>query len=80
MPIVSKYSNQQLESLLQEILQVMERRHTPVDLNLMVLGNAVTHVLNQQVPPHRRKVLAESFSRALLNSLDHPAPEARQQP
>jgi len=72
MPIISKYSNQQVESLLQEILDVMERKHAPVDLNLMVLGNAVTHILNQQVQPNRRKALAESFSKALIHSLEQP--------
>jgi len=70
MPIISKYSNQQVEALLQEILAVMERKQTPVDLNLMVLGNAVTQVINQQVQPDRRKALAESFAKALVHSIE----------
>lgn len=38
----SRYSDEQVEKLLSELVSVMEKNRTPTDLSLMVLGNMVT--------------------------------------
>ncbi|RKF20448.1 DUF1414 domain-containing protein [Alginatibacterium sediminis] len=70
MAIVSKYSNQDVETLLAEILQVFENNQTPTDLRLMVLGNACTHLLNTKVSPAQRTSIATGFAKALHASID----------
>ena len=69
MAIQSKYSNEELEKLLNEILLLLEQRNTPVDLSLMVLGNATTEILNRNVPAEHRARLAEQFATALRKSI-----------
>jgi uncharacterized protein len=69
MPIVSKYSPEQQDQLLQDVLAVFEDQQIPVDLCLMTLGNAVNNVIEQGVPAPQRKAIAEQFSRVLLQSV-----------
>ncbi|MDG6882653.1 Uncharacterized protein conserved in bacteria [Phocoenobacter uteri] len=70
MAIKSKYQNEQLDTLLNELLIVLEKNKTPVDLSLMVLGNMVSNILLNNVnDPQQRERLAETFSQALKNSL-----------
>lgn len=69
MPQQSKYSNTQFEALLTEVCDVFEKHETSADLSLMVLGNAVTHLLHSRVPEHMRADMAEKFSQALLRSV-----------
>ncbi len=69
MAIVSKYSNQQVEQLLADVLKVVNTPNITTDLALMVLGNAATCVINQQVAPEQRKVLASHFAKALQSSI-----------
>ncbi|MCL9783705.1 YejL family protein [Vibrio sp. S4M6] len=70
MPITSKYSDQKIEEILAEIATVLEKHDASPDLTLMIAGNIVTNVLNQNVSASQRKELAEKFSQALLSSLD----------
>ncbi|BDY05504.1 DUF1414 domain-containing protein [Ferrimonas sp. YFM] len=70
MAILSKYSNDQVEKLLNELLVVLEKNQTPTDLALMVLGNCATDIINRDVAPGARKRLAEQFGQALLASVD----------
>ncbi|EDU59817.1 hypothetical protein PROSTU_03009 [Providencia stuartii ATCC 25827] len=69
MPQSSRYSDEKVETLLAELVSVLEKNHTPVDLSLMVLGNMVTNLLNTSVAPTQRKMIADSFANALLSSV-----------
>lgn len=69
MPIVSKYSAEQQEQLLDEVLAIFEDNQVPVDLCLMTLGNAVSNVIERGVSAQQRTAMAEQFSRVLLQSV-----------
>ncbi|MFI3247344.1 MAG: DUF1414 domain-containing protein [Ferrimonas sp.] len=71
MAIVSKYSNEQVETLLSELLAVMEKHQTPTDLALMSLGNAATVIINSKIAPANRPVIAKQFSQALQASISN---------
>lgn len=70
MAIVSKYSNEQVETLLHELLLVLEKHKTPTDLALMTLGNAATVLINSKMAPGARAAVAEQFGQALKASID----------
>ncbi len=72
MPQSSRYSDEQVETLLAELAAVLEKHRTPTDLSLMVLGNMITHVINTSVAAEQRKPLARSFGEALLSSVREP--------
>ncbi|NIG88516.1 YejL family protein [Serratia symbiotica] len=69
MPQSSRYSDERVEQLLSELINVLEEHHTPTDLSLMVLGNMVTNLINTSVAPAQRKTLARSFAEALQASI-----------
>lgn len=69
MPIVSKYTQEQQDQLLDDVLSPLEQQQVPVDLCLMTLGNAVSNVIDRGVPPNQRQAIAEQFSRILLQSV-----------
>ncbi|MDP8080096.1 YejL family protein [Phocoenobacter skyensis] len=70
MAIKSKYQDDQVDTLLNELIAVLEKNHTPVDLSLMVLGNMVSNILLNNInEPQQREHLAETFSQALKSSL-----------
>lgn len=69
MPQSSRYSDEKVENLHDDLVRVLEKNHTPVDLSLMVLGNMVINLLNTSVAPSQRKMLANSFANALLSSV-----------
>lgn len=69
MPQFSRYSDQQVEQLLSELSQVLEKNRAPTDLSLMVLGNMVTHLINTSVASAQRQHLAQSFADALQASV-----------
>ena len=72
MPIISKYSTEQIETLMQEMQSVLQKHNASVDLGLLALGNLATHIINQQVPENLRADVAQSFSQALKQSInDH---------
>jgi uncharacterized protein YejL (UPF0352 family) len=70
MPITSKYSDQQIETILTEIAAVFDKHHASPDLVLMIAGNIATNVLNQNVAENQRKAIAEKFAQALISSID----------
>ncbi|AAW86144.1 YejL family protein [Aliivibrio fischeri] len=72
MAITSKYSNKQIEQMLTEMVDVLDKHRAPADLSLMLVGNIATNVLNQEVPAEQRQIIAEKFAQALLSSLDKP--------
>jgi len=65
----SRYSNERVEKILAEMVQVLESNQTPTDLSLMVLGNMVTNLLNTSVSPAQRQAMARSFADALQASV-----------
>ncbi|EJK2116118.1 hypothetical protein BOO29_00880 [Vibrio navarrensis] len=69
MPITSKYTDQQVETILAEIGAVLDKHGATPELSLMIAGNIATNVLNQQVAASQRKVIAEKFAQALISSL-----------
>lgn len=71
MAIQSKYANSQVESLLAELLAVLEKHNTPTDLSLMVLGNCVSHLLQTKVPLKAQPDVALQFSKALKQSINN---------
>ncbi|ASA56714.1 MULTISPECIES: YejL family protein [Vibrio] len=70
MPITSKYSDQQIETILTEIAAVFDKHDASPDLVLMIAGNIATNVLNQNVAESQRKAIAEKFAQALISSID----------
>ncbi|WP_409308918.1 YejL family protein [Pectobacterium sp. B1J-3] len=69
MPQSSRYSDEHVEQLLSEMVNILEKHHAPTDLALMVLGNMVTNLINTSVAPAQRQVLARSFAEALQASI-----------
>ncbi|MCE2572476.1 DUF1414 domain-containing protein [Motilimonas eburnea] len=69
MPVVSKYSNERVETLINEVVEVLQREQTPLDLALMVLGNATTELINGSVKPEQRAAVADKFAKALTASV-----------
>jgi hypothetical protein len=69
MAIQSKYSNTQVESIIAEVLAVLDKHQAPTDLGLMVLGNCVTDLLIRKVPEEARTQVAEQFAKALTQSV-----------
>ncbi|EIV8491920.1 YejL family protein [Vibrio vulnificus] len=72
MPITSKYTDEQVESILTEIGAVLDKHGAAPELSLMIAGNIATNVLNQQVAASQRKLIAEKFAQALISSLQEP--------
>ncbi|WP_063655303.1 DUF1414 domain-containing protein [Candidatus Arsenophonus triatominarum] len=70
MPQSSRYSDEQIEHLLLELVKVLEKYKVPTDLSLIVLGNMVTNLINTTVTLTQRKTIAESFAQALLASVN----------
>ena len=68
----SKYSDKQIEALMNEMIGTLEKHQAPVALSLIVLGDMVSNLLLSSVQENKRIELAEAFSQALLNSLKTP--------
>ena len=71
MPQHSRYSDEHVEQLLSELVNVLEKHNTPTDLSLMVLGNMVTNLINTSVAPAQRQAIAKSFAQALQSSVSN---------
>ncbi|WP_413699058.1 DUF1414 domain-containing protein [Psychromonas sp. KJ10-10] len=69
MPIISKYSNEKIENILDEVMEVLHKNDVSVDLSLMVLGNSLTHIINSQVPSNKRKEIGDKFVTAFSASI-----------
>ncbi|EXU75140.1 MULTISPECIES: YejL family protein [Erwinia] len=69
MPQQSRYSDQRVEKLLADMVNILEKDKAPTDLSLMVLGNMVTNLINTSVSPAQRRTLARSFADALQASV-----------
>lgn len=69
MPLVSKYSNQQIEELIAQMLSVLKEHKAPVDLSLLAIGNLTTHLIVERIPVAQQESIANSFATALLQSI-----------
>lgn len=69
MPIVSKYSNERVEKIIQELHDVLVNEKATADLALMCLGNNITDIINNQVPEHQREAVVNNFTSALQQSI-----------
>ena len=65
----SKYSDQQINTILQDMVAVLEKHQVSKDLALMILGNMTTHILTTQFGKAQAEVLADAFANALRQSL-----------
>jgi len=70
MPIVSKYSNERVEKIIQDLFDVLVKESASPDLALMCLGNTVTDIINNQVPEHQRESIVNNFTGALKQSIE----------
>jgi uncharacterized protein YejL (UPF0352 family) len=70
MPITSKYSDKEIESILTEMTDVLKNHNVKTDMAIMLIGNMATNVLNHNVPASQRKMIAKSFADALLASVN----------
>ena len=71
MPIVSKYSNERVEKIIQNLLNVLVDEKVTPDLALMCLGNTITDVINNQVPAKQREAIVNNFANALKQSIQN---------
>lgn len=69
MPIISKYSNEEINNLVEQLLDVVQNNKVSVDLALIALGNTVSNVIDDNVKPEVKQQIAKSFADALLNSV-----------
>jgi len=68
MPIVSKYSNERVEKIIQELFDVLVKEEATTDLALMCLGNTVTEVISK-VSEKQRQGIVDNFTAALQQSI-----------
>lgn len=68
MPIVSKYSNERVEQIIQDLIDVLVKEQASTDLALMCLGNTISTIINNQVPENQREAITKNFASALTKS------------
>lgn len=69
MPIVSKYSNERVEKIIQNLHDVLVEEKVSPDLALMCLGNTLTDVINNNVPAQQKEAIVNNFVAALKQSV-----------
>lgn len=69
MPQQSRYSDQEFEALMNKLIVVLEENNADRDLSLMVLGNLITNIFQNQVPKGNREAMAEQFASVLVKSI-----------
>ena len=69
MPIVSKYSNERVEKIIKDLLDVLVNESATPDLALMCLGNTLTEIIINNVPKDEREAIVNNFTRALNQSI-----------
>jgi hypothetical protein len=68
MPIQSKYSNEEFETLMQDVFVAIDKNKTDRDLSIMVLGNVLASIFKHQVNDANREVMVEKFCSILKKS------------
>lgn len=69
MPIISKYSNEEINNLVDSILDTVTKKNVPVDLALIAMGNVVSNIIDGNVPENAKIEITKSFADALLSSI-----------
>ncbi|ARR49769.1 TPA: DUF1414 domain-containing protein [Photobacterium damselae] len=69
MPITSKYSTKQVEKIIDEVFDVLEKNQVSPELALMIVGDVATNVINSNVPAGQRQAIAEKFALALQSTI-----------
>jgi len=69
MPIVSKYSNERVEKIIQELHDVLVKESATPDLALMCLGNTLTEIINKNIPEAKKAEIVTNFTNALKKSV-----------
>ena len=75
MPIQSKYSNQEFESLMQDVYVAIERNKADRDLSIMVLGNVLANIFTHQVSDEKRADMIDQFCHVLKKSTTPKRPQ-----
>lgn len=70
MPIVSKYSTDQIEKIVNNILDQLRQQDASTELSLMCLGNTISHIINTSVPAAQRPDVANHFGQALKDAIN----------
>jgi uncharacterized protein YejL (UPF0352 family) len=70
MPIVSKYSTDQIEKIVNSILDQLRQQDASTELSLMCLGNTISHIINTSVPAAQRVDVANHFGQALKDAVN----------
>ena len=65
MPVNSRYSDKEFETIMQDVFAVLETHSASRDLSLLVLGNVITQIFNQQEDKAKRNDMVDSFCRVL---------------
>lgn len=68
MPIKSKYSNQEFEALMQDILVAIDKNKADRDLSIMALGNVLATIFSYQVSDKDRPLMVQQFCSVLEKS------------
>lgn len=71
MPQTSRFDNQQIETIMDELLAVLEKHRANKDLSLVVLGNLLSHLFNTHIPKNQRDALVDTFANVLRKSIEH---------
>jgi len=69
MPIQSKYSNAQIENVVNLLLETLRQQQANTELSLMCLGNTISHIIQTHVPKDRQQEVAKSFAQVLVDSV-----------
>lgn len=74
MPIHSRYSDEEVELLLNEIGALLDKHLASTDLALMVLGNFTSYLINHRVVDSHRQEVTQAFIQALQASINTDKP------
>lgn len=69
MPIPSKYSTAEIETLMNQLLDQLRQQQVTTEMSLMVLGNMVSHIIRTSVSETAQKDIARQFAQALQDSV-----------
>jgi uncharacterized protein YejL (UPF0352 family) len=68
MPVQSRYSNEEFEALMHDVFLTLEKNKSPKDLSIMVLGNVLANIFQNQIAENSREDMVEHFCAALRRS------------
>ena len=68
MPQMSRYSDETVENLMEELCVALEKNKASTDLSLMVLGNLVSNIFINNVAAGDREQMLEKFCEILKRS------------